>query len=163
MSARRSLALLTAVTALLLATVQTAVASPETTSVASGPAFASNAEPVVVPTTLTAEPVSASLGPFGSLRLFPRARLTITATGEPLSVYVSPGDPGREVVFSVNGKVICTSYVYGGLASCDKPRAALAVIRGGGYDAHFDGFAYTWPSGHSYFFLPSDAHGEFIG
>lgn len=114
--------------------------------------------PRIVTTRLTADPVSVKLGPLGALRLFPRATLTDTeGYGLPL---LGLGDTGREVVFTVHGETVCTAiaYPWNGVASCQGFVPFLAVLRGGGYDAHFEEFSYS-----GYDFLPSTAHGALIG
>jgi hypothetical protein len=115
--------------------------------------------PKVVVTRLTAEPVTFSAGPLGGVRLFPRASLTDAATGKALP-QLSMGDTGREVVFTVGGRTVCTAVAAGpeGIASCQGLVPFLAVLLGGGYDAHFELFSYggvRW--------LASDAHGPLIG
>lgn len=114
--------------------------------------------PRIVTTRLTADPVSMKLGPLGALRLFPRATLTDT-DGYALPL-LGWGDTGREVVFTVNGQTVCTAIAspWNGVASCQGLVPFLAVLRAGGYDAHFDEFSYS-----GYDFLPSTAHGPLIG
>jgi hypothetical protein len=112
----------------------------------------------IVTTRLTADPVSMKLGPLGALRLFPRATLTDTeGYGLPL---LGLGDTGRQVVFTVNGQTVCTAtaYPWNGVASCQGLVPFLAVLRAGGYDAHFEAFSYG-----GYEFLPSSAHGPLLG
>jgi hypothetical protein len=114
--------------------------------------------PRIVTTKLTADPVSMRLGPLGALRLFPRATLT-DSEAYPLPL-LGWGDTGREVVFTVNGETVCRAIAspWNGVASCQGLVPFLAVLRAGGYDAHFEEFSYS-----GYQFLPSTAHGPLIG
>jgi hypothetical protein len=119
--------------------------------------------PKIVVTRLTAEPATFSAGPLGGVRLFPRASLTDAATGKALPL-LSLGDPGRVVVFTVGGRTVCTATAMGpqGVASCQGLVPLLAVLLGGGYDAHFEGFWYGGDGGGTHY-LSSDAHGPLIG
>ena len=114
--------------------------------------------PRIVATKLTADPVSTRLGTLGAVRLFPRATLTDTG-GNPLPL-LGLGDTGREVVFTVGDRPVCTATAspWNGVASCQGLVPLLSVLLAGGYDAHFDAFSYS-----GYRFLPSSAHGPLLG
>jgi hypothetical protein len=115
--------------------------------------------PKIVEMRLTAEPATFSAGPLGGVRLFPRASLTEVETGKAIP-QLGWGDTGREVVFTVGGRTVCTAVALGpeGVASCFGLVPFLTVLLGGGYDAHFERF-----SNGGVIYLPADTHGALIG